>query len=190
MSKIKLINKVEFDLLPQNEKIIAICKDVLARMDVNLIIANSGMIFCRVYTNDDPKTYLNQKSCEVCAKGGILSSWVANFNNYTWDEIKSLDTYKNRREFADKIPKELSEIFGRDLLDQIEVAFEGAKYSWNSYEHMDFAYMFGPFDYNEDKHNDEEEYKKEESDRRLRLIMENIIKNEGKFVSGVNLSSG
>lgn len=162
----ELINKEEFDALPKNKKIVAICRDVLARLDAELISPHTGVFWGdnKLFVIDNyesPKECFNQKSCEVCAKGAIFSSWVGNFNNLNWDQTWGID------EDTSSMPKDLVKIFGKTLLDKIETAFEGQRFSWtSSLVSLKYAYLYTGKSYK----------------GRLRAIMENIIENDGDFV--------
>jgi hypothetical protein len=162
--KLEPINKEEFDKLPKNEKIVVICKDVLARLDAELIIPQSGS-FWDDFSDiqevfDSPKECFNEKPCEVCAKGAIFSSWVGNFNNIDWTEAVGVT------ENVKTMPRDLVKIFGKTLLDKIEVAFEGRKYRRTPSVSLKYAFLY-----------DDKSYKES-----LQAIMENIIENNGDFV--------
>jgi len=161
----KLLNKDEFDKLSQNEKRIAICRDVIARIDALKIRPSHGIFF-----GDKEEVYekvsvpvqeqINNNACSVCAKGAIFCSWVGNFNNVdhtqlrgTFEEIYTWDRY---------VP-ELVDIFGREMLDNIEAAFEGDAYNWHYDRDVTIHYACDFYGYD------------------LRGIMEYIIANGGEF---------
>lgn len=163
--KLQLINKEEFDKLSRQEKIVAICRDVVARMDADLIKAYSGIFWNHIDEEKGtmtPQEHFNQKACEVCAKGGIFSSWVGNFNKISWSDAVRVD------EHTDRMPKELVKVFGEDLLNKIETAFEQTVYPWclGTKDICKYTYWCD----------------EEDSEDRLREIMNNIIENDGDFV--------
>lgn len=161
----KLIDKIEFDKLTQNEKRVAICNDVIARIDAENIIANHGQFFINsdtIYMRESipVQEQINKIACHVCAKGAIFCSWVGNFNNVTHDQLQN--TYEDTSSLNRQVP-ELIEIFGEEMLDNIEAAFEGESYCWHydEYETQRYADAF--------------------ADYKLRDIMEYIVTNNGEF---------
>lgn len=128
----KLISKEEFEKLSRKEKIVEICKDVLLRIDSNLIKANNSNffenrneLFDRQSTSTEVQDTLNSKSCEVCAKGGLVCSWIGNFNNTNVEDLFDINQY------AHTLPTDLIELFGLQMLDDIELLFEGEFYTWH-----------------------------------------------------------
>jgi hypothetical protein len=160
----KLLNKKKFAALSRNEQRKVICQDVLKRIELDLIKPNSGQFFKNKYSvgegNQTPQEVVNSKKCEVCAKGALMCSWVGNFNNCDFDSF-----YNFSEELRDSIryPHELLAIFGRDMLDNIEAAFENTSYNWHYsfQETQKYTYGFERGD--------------------LKGIMEYIIANDGEF---------
>lgn len=161
----KLLNKEEFDKLTQNEKRVAICRDVIARIDAQKIQPNHGYFFNgkeEVYENVSVpvQEQINNTTCSVCAKGAIFCSWVGNFNNVDHTELK----YANEDVYTwDRHVPELMDIFGREMLDNLEAAFEGDVYNWHYDGDVTRHYARAFYDYD------------------LRGIMEYIIANGGEF---------
>lgn len=161
----KLLNKEEFDKLSENEKRVAICRDVIARIDAQKIRPNHGHFFSgkeEVYENVTVpvQEQINNTTCSVCAKGAIFCSWVGNFNNVDHAQLKYSDELVSS--WSRHVP-ELMEIFGREMLDNLEAAFEGAIYCWHYDEDVARHYADAFVDYD------------------LRGIMEYIIANGGEF---------
>ena len=161
----KLLNKEEFDKLSQNEKRVAICRDVIARIDAQKIRPNHGYFFNgkgEVYENVTVpvQEQINNTTCSVCAKGAIFCSWVGNFNNVDHIELKyateKVDTW-------DRYVPELMDIFGREMLDNLEAAFEREVYCWHYDKDAPRHYVAAFRGYD------------------LRGIMEYIIANGGEF---------
>lgn len=106
-----------------------------------------------------------QKSCQVCALGSMMVSHIRKFDNFGMDNfwMGRLD----RQDIADALGK----YFSQTQLDLIEAAFETApgKLNRETYEAGAKlkAHLFG---------------NRFKTDRqRLKGIMENIVKNSGKF---------
>ena len=162
-----LLNKTDFDALAPNEQRIAICKDVIARLDAQKLIPNHGNFFINrdsvVSDSDRSLTVqesINTKPCKTCAKGALFCSWVGNFNNVERDGLERVNevTYS-----MTNIVPELVAIFGRKMLDNIEAAFEFEAYCWHYDEHATYEYAkaFAGYD--------------------LKSIMQYIVDNGGEF---------
>lgn len=162
----KLIDQATFEQLSPAEKRIAICRDVIARIDGGLICPQNGSFFANfeLIRNEEqsPQETLNTRECQVCAKGALMCSWVGNFNKADWHTLEGFDESLNYINYP-SYPEQLLEIFGREMLDNIEAAFEGAEYCWHYDELLTKPYADAFLGYN------------------LRGIMEYIIKNGGFF---------
>ncbi len=170
----KLINKEEFDLLPRNKKIVAICRDVLERIAAKNIKAEDGgfwdnrNILEGGFPGATPQEAVNQANCKVCAKGAIFVSWLENFNKMSFNKMSWGEVWEVE-ERCSSFPDEIGVTFGEELLDNIEAAYERATFPWH-YDESEcelYTKMFS--------HNDTRE-------ERLISIMDNIIENNGKFV--------
>ncbi len=169
------LSKEKFDELPVNEKRIAICKDVIARINQSFIVPTNGYFWsdpipysveeqgysATLDYRDDVtlKERINSEPCSVCAKGAMFCSWVGNFNQVEWRHafwLEEVDDLKNTS-------PELVEIFGREMLDNIEAAFESEAFSWHySQRHTEkYAEAFEEYD--------------------LKSIMQYIIEHKGEF---------
>ena len=169
-----LINEKQFKLLSLAEKRIAICKDVIARIESQKIIPYSGQfwrgrdsILDSMKEKLSPQEYFNKNSCQVCAKGAIFCSWIGNFNKLGWGQadcvsecIEVLDEKKEPR-----YPKEILKVFGREFLDNLEAAFEGDAYDWHYDREETLRYAVGF-----------------EGINKLGELMHNIIMNNGKLI--------
>ena len=89
-----------------------------------------------------------------------MCSWVGNFDNCDFDSILGFGERLGR---YGSYPKELLDIFGRKMLDNIEAAFETFSYSWHFDRQESHKYTLGF----------------ERGD--LKSIMEYIIANDGEF---------
>ena len=181
MNKIKDIN-AEFKKANKAQKRVMIAQDVLAQLKAKRYVAESG---CWVQANynstatladakhtDSVKELFAEKkieSCNVCALGGLFMS-CTNFNNNTLledldDVSEDLGNLINEEE---KLSNKLNKIFSTPQLKLIETYFEANGGYFRDYDEDNRIEAF---------------YNKHPSDKkRLQLIMENIVENEGTFV--------
>ncbi len=133
---IKPISKKKFDAMTPARKRVALAKDVLLRLEMGKIKEKHGTYLSpvkkgmdekirdgRSYMPENPanvalaemdaKTFVNENLCEVCAKGSIILSWAANFNELKLKRV--LDA-----SFLDQ----LEYIFPEGMWDSMESAFE------------------------------------------------------------------
>ena len=178
-----LLNKEKFDTLSINEKRVAICKDVLERIELKLIKPHQGEFIINRYDLEDidhtPQQAFNTKTCEPCAKGALFCSWVGNFNKVGWDWDEFYTSTYDLRESYYGYPQELKDIFGRMMLDNIEAAFEQALFCWHYDHRHDESTVHEGEKYALWFQDEEEETTPE---YRLTKIMENIISNNGEFI--------
>jgi hypothetical protein len=162
-----LLNKTDFDALASNEQRAAICKDVIARLNAQKLIPNHGNFFINrdsvVSYSDLSLTVqesINTKPCQTCAKGALFCSWVGNFNNVDRTGLERVNLVVSS--MANIVP-ELVGIFGREMLDNIEAAFECDTYCWHydEYATQQYAEAFRSYD--------------------LKGIMQYIVDNGGEF---------
>ncbi len=181
MSKINKLN-AEFKKATKAQKRVMIAQDVLAQLKTKRYVAESG---CWVQANynstatwadikytDSVQELFAEKtieSCNVCALGGLFMS-CTNFNNNTL--IEDLDDATAQLgdliDEEEKLSNKLNSIFSVKQLKLIEVYFEGNDGYFYENREYDTVKAF---------------YTKYPSDKkRLQLIMENIVENEGTFV--------
>jgi hypothetical protein len=179
MKKINKLN-AEFKKATKAQKRVMIAQDVLDQLKAKRYVAESG---CWVQPNihsaweqklshhdSVQELFIEQKieSCNVCALGGLFMS-CTNFNNNTL--LEDLDFASS--ELGDlieevKLSNKLNSIFSVKQLKLIEVYFEGNDgyfYKNREYDTVKAFYIKYPSD-----------------KKRLQLIMENIVENEGTFV--------
>jgi len=162
---ITLLNKVDFDALAPNEQRVAICKDVIARLNAQKLIPNHGNFFINrdSVVSDSALTVqesINATPCQACAKGALFCSWVGNFNNVERDGLERVSEVTSS---LNKIVPELVDIFGHEMLDNIEAAFESQACCWHydEYATYEYAEVFQDYD--------------------LKGIMQYIVVNGGEF---------
>jgi hypothetical protein len=164
---LKPLNKIEFDKLSIDEKRIAICQDVIARINSSNIQPIHGDFFqnrrndCEVEDEGSVQEKINNGKCLVCAKGALFCSWVGNFNNV--DYLQFNNTCEDVNSLRNSVP-ELVEIFGVEMLDNIEAAHESDTYSWHYDNSITKLYSVAFAEYS------------------LSEIMQYIIDNNGEFL--------
>lgn len=163
----------QFSKLSPSEKRVQIAYDVLAQLRSKRLIATAGTWLSGdgeslydqsdVEKNVELQTVLkNREQCEGCALGGMFMCAVERHNKLKIGDLESPNAGEASE--GDAIHY-LRKFFSVDQLDEIEAAFEmGEGARSGSQAAIDFASEI----------DDDEE--------RMRLIMENIIVNKGKFV--------
>jgi hypothetical protein len=176
-TKTKNLN-AEFKKATKAQKRVMIAQDVLAQLKAKRYVAESG---CWVRIHYNPTTvaetdsvqelFVEKKieSCDVCALGGLFMS-CTNFNNNTL--LVDLDDVSEDLgalvDVEEKLSNKLNSIFTTNQLKLIETYFEANDGFFLDYDEEDRAEAF---------------YNKHPSDKkRLQLIMENIVENNGTFV--------
>ena len=162
------ISKEDFYKLSVYEQRVFICQDVVDRLNEGSFISVPG-VFIRggdLLNISDPKKqqeYVNNKTCEVCAKAGLFLSYIGNFNTFN---VKGV--YENTK----SMPEEFVNIFSKNLLDIIEQIFEDCGLDWNesTISKQNYQSFFDQIDQIVD------------SDDVLFNILDNIIKNKGILV--------
>ena len=175
-TKTKNLN-AEFKKANKAQKRVMIAQDVLAQLKAKRYVAESG---CWVRIHYNPTTvaetdsvqelFVEKKieSCNVCALGGLFMS-CTNFNNNTLledldDASEGLGNLIEEEQLSNKLNK----IFSTNQLKLIESYFEANGGFFRDYDEDDRIEVF---------------YNKNSSDKkRLQLIMENIVENNGTFV--------
>jgi hypothetical protein len=176
-TKTKNLN-AEFKKANKAQKRVMIAQDVLAQLKAKRYVAESG---CWVRIHYSPATvaetdsvqelFVEKKieSCNVCALGGLFMS-CTNFNNNTL--LKDLDSVSEYLgslvDEGKKLSNKLNSIFTTNQLKLIESYFEANDGFFRDYYEGDRIEAF---------------YNKYPSEKkRLQLIMENIVENDGTFV--------
>ena len=179
-TKTKNLN-AEFKKATKAQKRVMIAQDVLAQLKAKRYVAESGCwvqpnynptnTWADKYTESVQELFLEKKieSCNVCALGGLFMS-CTNFNNNTL--LKDLDDVSyNLGALVDdkeKLSNKLNSIFTTNQLKLIESYFEANDGFFQDSDEDDRIEAFCD-KYTSDK-------------KRLQLIMENIVENNGTFV--------
>jgi hypothetical protein len=181
MNKIKKLN-AEFKKATKAQKRVMIAQDVLAQLKAKRYVAESG---CWVQANYNPASSLADikykdsvkelfaaqkiQSCNVCALGGLFMSCTNLNNNTLLEELDDVsEDLGNLIDEEEKLSNKLNKIFTTSQLKLIETYFEANGGYFRDYDEDERIEAF---------------YNKHPSDeKRLQLIMENIVKNEGTFV--------
>lgn len=183
----------EFAKLTPSEKRVQIARDVIAQLASKKLIATAGVwltgldgdsLFSEKDVERNPELQeilAKQETCEGCALGGMFMCAVERHDKLKVGDLEVVKDYKEAVKHygaedaylsdgeasEDDATKYLKKFFSEAQLSEIEAAFErGSGAKCGSDEAVTFA----------DEVDDDGE--------RMRLIMENIIVNKGKFVPG------
>ena len=180
-TKTKNLN-AEFKKATKAQKRVMIAQDVLAQLKAKRYVAESG---CWVQANYNPtatwadikytdsvqELFVEKKieSCNVCALGGLFMSCTNLNNNTLLEELDDVsEDLGNLIDEEEKLSNKLNKIFTTSQLKLIETYFEANGGYFRDYDEDNRIEAF---------------YNKYPSDKkRLQLIMENIVENEGTFV--------
>jgi hypothetical protein len=185
--KSKSSGKKEFKSLSPTQKRIAIAEDVIGALKAKRYKATCGTY---VYSTATAKGFTkknesaldidlqeilkaNMKSCEVCAKGAMFVAAVERFDKLKIDVYDSSDRVLADFDGDESVCDHLSNYFDQDQLDLIECAFEGGEFmeSHGIYEEGETDWAARGY-----------EHKYPNAHDRMIAIMENIIRNKGKFI--------
>ena len=167
-------NNAKFRKLTKAQKRVAIAKDVLLQLKARRINARTGQYLWAKGTPDPygyyntASTVLTAQSCNACALGALFCGLLDNTEDHP-GHVVTVD-----------IRNTLAPYFSSRQLGDIESAFEGGDgFGGSRTAHLHFqaqAYADGYVGINF--------FPKWENDEdRLRAIMNNIIRNKGKFVT-------
>lgn len=174
-----------FEKLSAADKRVYIARDVLAQLRSKQIIAERGVwvgdengSVCVIPddTNDNAElkdVFNSMESCTACALGGLFFSTVK-----IADKLKVGSISDQEIDFND-ISKYLRQFFSKDQLLLIEIAFEGGSGGCSADEVSNLEDGKAAERFFDQFHCDDED---ETDSHHMRLIMENIIANKGKFV--------
>lgn len=158
----------QFNRLTNRTKRVKIAQDILARIAAKKFISRRGQYsdVCSISDKvleenkyNSAQELIEDKSCAVCAKGALVMSWVALFNN------KSIQEVIGQEEIA-----EINDIFPKTMRDAMEAAYEGYAVMLPGARYWETPLM-PPKHYGEKKWS-------------LTKIMQNIVDNKGRFKVG------
>ena len=181
MATKRMIEK--FSQMTKNEKRVAIARDVIAQLDAGIYRAQSDYFvpiddFEGIVKHDN----VRGKACCVCAKGAILLSRIGKFNHtpdYSVFELPDLayDLSDNLKEFPDA--DEIEDAFEQNLGSCADIMGHQDKledkYSENPITQEKYDVACDSFVGQIDNFNDLP------AEDRMRIIMQSIIDNKGKF---------
>lgn len=151
------------------EKRVAVAKDVIAQLNRGKLTATTGLYFKAKSCNKDftgevelQKVLKHIPKCEVCAKGALFVGMINKYNDFKLNLKYDYGNDEINDEVNDSLYPKLKTLFSGKQLRLIEAYFEG----WNKFDI-------------ENTHNFYE--KNPNAKKRMILIMENIIKNNGTF---------
>ncbi len=178
----------EFELLRASDKRVAIAKDVLEHLEANKIIASSGNWLIGIefsmeeYSNNiglKEKFSTETQKCEACAIGGMFFAAVKLFNKLNVQDLSNAPLYCNGESIPcysfglSTIRPYLLQFFDLKQLMLIEIAFETGVGQYRLYDlpesEEELGYVASKFCVNMS------------SEDSMKLIMQNIIKNNGTF---------
>lgn len=168
-----------FKVMSRAEQRVAIAKDVIAQLDAKKIVARSTYFSppqkvedkCRARYGDEKVRELDlsevtaQVKCEVCGIGAVFLSTVEFNDKLKVKEFFSYDPIHGYLSDRDNQVEYLGKWFSSKQLDEIEEYFENGSPGCDEAK----PWSSSPI---------QREVKRE---KRLRMIMENIISNNGKF---------
>lgn len=169
----------EFKKATKAQKRVMIAKDVLAQIKAKRYFAESGewvkplwsddqkSIAIKLYPKSSIKDAFKSKainSCRVCALGGLFMSCTNLNNNTTVQDLKNETYIGDLVADDDKISNGLNRIFTQGQLMLIESYFEGGEGYFRDGNEKTQTFL--------ESYNDDE---------RLKIIMQNIIDNNGTF---------
>ena len=181
----------EFEKLGKREKRVVIAKDVIKHLNTEKLIAECGIYYDQdvtAHVGDDLQKVIRQAEvgCTACAIGGTFFAAVYRSNDYKVDRH---DLMFGQLHVSDKnMRAKLRKFFRPMQLAYIESAFEGHTFApvklqrrMTSREKktLDLAAMH--FNNLAAKNGKEYYEYEDDSDFKLRSIMENIIENNGTF---------
>lgn len=190
----------------KRQRAVLVAKDVIERLNTKQFHATPSNWLNFTKSNNGIKEtplqecILEGEQCNCCAMGGLMASTIAFRNKVTTSDLR----YHNQLDFHKgyKTVFDLSEIFPQSQLALIEQAFEGGNGAFDfEFDNSDISdeYEIGTHLSKHDiskinkmcktKHDKQimrilSFYKRyeDEDNRRMRVIMLNIIRNKGVFV--------
>ena len=186
------LSRTTFEKFSKKEKRVSICKDVIAQVKAKRLLLNVGSIlkkdesylnYIRLKdSNDSCKNILNDLTCTVCAKGAIMLGYIDKHNNFSINSLESAHYRLNHH----KYPEDLIEIFGRKLLDDIEMSFEETFFQWHidnySYDTLSLRDLNTTPALSEKAKMITVFTKYKNDNERIIAIMQNIIDNKGDLL--------
>jgi hypothetical protein len=163
LKRIEKTNELFNNSTPEQQRVM-IAQDCINRIKIQLLKPQVSRIIRLPDWANVNKENVNSITCEVCAKGGLLASYVGRVNSF--NEPSCIPNNENN-----PAHNKLLEIFTLEQLAIIEYAFEGTKYIHS----IDVPNSLGEKlkEFYQSYNNDE---------KRLIAICKNIIKNNGDFV--------
>ena len=163
LKKIQKTNEIFNNSTPEQKRVM-IAQDCIRRIELGLLLPKKSRIITVPNWQNVNQENVNNLECEVCAKGGLLASYIGRVNNF------DVNTFITNGE-SNVAHKKLFEIFTLEQLAIIEFAFEGEKF-------IDSVNISGKLSAKLIMF-----YKNYETDeKRLIAIYENIIENNGDFI--------
>lgn len=185
-----MVKKKAFSKLKRWQKRVAIAKDVIKQLDAKKFLAKQKVyveifktkkaykegfdLFDNAFDQANCAIEEGKLGCTVCAKGAIFMSHIMKTNHCTVDQLNHNSDY-------DDIMRRLRTLFERKQLNLIECAFErSSRFYFNTEE--DGAETLRTSETTKIAIKGSKFGRKyNTTDKRMRGIMKNIIKNKGEF---------
>ncbi len=163
----------KFRKLPKRQQVVLIAEDVLRQLAVKRLVPEFGTYLSVDRDVEDAidggperdlREILHEEKCHVCGIGSLFVAALDRANGCTADDISSTDNDSFMREYLERW-------FDESQLNMIEVAFEGRiiKSSYDDADDdTDRALAFAK--------------KTKTPMARLKAIMTNVVKNDGRFI--------
>jgi hypothetical protein len=164
-----------FETLTPREKRIRLAKDVLGQLAAQKIQASHGHYGSFWFYGASKRlsyqeALVQRTRCSVCAKGALFVARVAGYNNYNaGKEVGDGFTLSNQTTL-----RVLEGIFSKTQLNTIENAFESYPHAAYDEDDEEVTALYQAAAQLLDTQLD--------AGDRLRLIMENVVKNDGVFL--------
>lgn len=170
---------------PKAEQCVTVAKDVIKQLEAKFFVAKRGdyLIFDKLKKSINTSTQLDalfskvkstNGKCEVCGIGSCFVSLVGLGNNFKSDKLFGETIENGEHSWDVNMRPLLRKVFSPRQLSMIESAFEQSSYMDNKDKYSDIfeSNMMDAIDFGN---------KYASSHRRLKAIMQNVIKNKGTF---------
>jgi len=186
-------NKTKKKKLTKAQMRVAVAKDVIAQLKSKKLIAKAGT-YCDLHTAIMPEDrdrqvneVLKNKTCSVCALGGIFVAQVNRFNDLKVCDVPNLryrfdnGSYGENTLYDDQIRGYIRKVFTPIQMSLIETAFEGRVILDDALDGSE-SYYEGSSKFQQAEGMYFDGGRNISDKERMILIMQNIIDNEGTFI--------
>lgn len=185
-------NNKKFEKLSPAEKRVAIARDVLEQIRIKRLIPTAGFwlagknntaLFTKADVEKNPEMqtiFANKKECIGCAVGGMFMCAVEMADKLKLDELNQVKNYQSNLANAADSEKKYYKLTTGCIEDEDAFKYLGRFFHLNQLNMIECAFEQGTGAY---YNADAAKFAQHEDNpsERMRLIMENIIKNNGVF---------